>query len=68
MEYGCYKNIKWGTLSHLIEVIDHEADVRVGHLLALALRVHLAAAGRRVHLHKQKPRVRQAKIFKQNLL
>lgn len=35
----------------LVEVVDHEADVRVGHLLALALRVHLAPAGRRVHLH-----------------
>lgn len=39
-------------MTDLVEVIYHEADVGISHLLALSLCVHLAAARRRVHLHR----------------
>lgn len=35
---------------HFVEVVHHETDVRIGHLLAVSLRVHLSPAWRRVHL------------------
>lgn len=35
---------------YLIEVVDHEADVGVGHLLPLTLCIHLTPRWRRVHL------------------
>ena len=42
-------------VEHVLEVVDGEADVRVGHLLALGLALHLAAARRRVHLLREAP-------------
>lgn len=38
---------------YLIEVVNHEADMWVGHLLTLSLSVHLAARRRRVHLRNR---------------
>ena len=43
-------------VEHVLEVVDGEADVRVRHLLDLALTLlHVAPRGRRVHLLREAP-------------